>query len=135
MTAQTWDLALAEARSVEGHDPRMTASIAVLTQLRERWQDSVDMLTSMFDLVIVPSGAGWPGHDGYFVRVNHDQHSGEATVRVALYRSQGRASLTRPGGTVLVAGDICAPATAPAVVEAFLYQLARPTGTIDLGAP
>ena len=56
-------------------------------------------------------------------------------VRVALYRSQGRASLTRPGGTVLVAGDICAPATAPAVVEAFLYQLARPTGTIDLGAP
>lgn len=36
----------------------MTASIAVLTQLRERWQDSVDMLTSMFDLVIVPSEAG-----------------------------------------------------------------------------
>ena len=131
MTAQTWDLALARARSVEGHDPRMTASIAVLTQLRERWQDSVDTLTSMFDLVIVPSGAGWPGCDGYFVRVTHDRHSGEATVRVALYRSQSRASLTRQGGTVLVAGDICTPTTAPAVVEAFLYQVAQPNVTTD----
>lgn len=131
MTAQTWDLALARARSVESHHPRMTASIAVLTQLRERWHDSVDMLTSMFDLVIVPSGAGWPGSEGYFVRVTHDRHSGEATVRVALYCSRSRASLTRQGGVVLVAGDICAPATAPAVVESFLYQIAQPNGTID----
>ena len=131
MTAQTWDLALARAKSVEGHDPRMTASIAVLTQLRERWQDSVDMLTSMFDLVIVPSGAGWPGNDGYFVRMTHDRHSGEATVRVTLCRTQSRASLTRPGGTVLVAGDICVPATAPVVVEALLYQIAQPNETTD----
>src|SRR5712691_3730391 len=131
MTAQTWDLALARARAPEGQFPSMTASIAVLTQLRERWQDSVDMLTSMFDLVIVPSGAGWPSNDGYFVRVAHDRQSGEPTVRVALYRSQSRASLTRQGGTVLVAGDICAPATAPAVVEAFLYQIAQPNGTTD----
>lgn len=58
MTAQTWDLALARARKAEDLGPQIAANIAVLTQLRERWQDSVDMLTSMFDLVMVPSGAG-----------------------------------------------------------------------------
>src|ERR1700733_1316632 len=60
MAAQTWDSVLALARSVEGRSPHITANIAVLTQLRERWPDSVDMLPSMFDLVMVPSGAGWP---------------------------------------------------------------------------
>src|SRR5262249_23288831 len=54
MTAQTWDSALARARTAEHHSSHIAANIAVLTQLRERWQDSVDMLTSMFDLVMVP---------------------------------------------------------------------------------
>lgn len=63
--------------------------------------------------------------------MDHDQRVGEPAVRVALYRSRGRASLTKPGGTALVAGDICKIATAPAVVEAFLYQIARPTRTAD----
>jgi hypothetical protein len=111
----------------------MAANIAVLTQLRERWQDSVDMITSMFDLVIVPSGARWPVQgDGVFIRMDRDRRSGEPAVRVALYRSTSRASLTKPGGTALVAGDICKTATAPAVVEAFLYQIARPAGTVRL---
>lgn len=135
MTAQSWDLALTRARAIESRDPRIAANIVVLTQLRERWQDSVDMLTSMFDLVIVPSGAGWPSHDGAFVRVDHDQRSGEPVVKVALYRSQGRSSLAKPGGTVLVAGDVCVPATAPAVVEAFLYQIARPAGSPGWPSP
>jgi len=127
MTAQTWDAALDLARAAANQSPRVAANIAVLTQLRERWQDSVDLLTSMFDLVAVPSGAEWPrGNDGDFVRMTHDERSGEPAVKVALYRSRSRSSLTQPGGTMLVAGDICRPATAPAVVEAFLLQLARP---------
>lgn len=113
MTAQSWDLALTRARAIESRDPRIAANIVVLTQLRERWQDSVDMLTSMFDLVIVPSGAGWPSHDGVFVRVDHDQRSGEPVVKVALYRSQGRSRLAKPGGTVLVAGDVARPPRLP----------------------
>jgi hypothetical protein len=61
MAAQTWDSALARARAVADQVPHVAANIAVLTQLRERWQDRVDVLVSMFDLVIVPPGAGWPG--------------------------------------------------------------------------
>jgi hypothetical protein len=90
MTTQTWDSALARAEAIDPQDPCMAANIAVLTRLRERWQDSVDMLTSMFDLVIVPSGTGWPGHrDGAYVQMLHDQRSGEPVVKVAFYRSQG----------------------------------------------
>ncbi|MCW2935291.1 MAG: hypothetical protein JWM19_6253 [Actinomycetia bacterium] len=127
MAAQTWDSALARARAVVGQVPHVAANIAVLTQLRERWRDSVDVLASMFDLMIVPSGAGWPGSgDEVFVRMTHDQRSGEPVVKVVLYRSRVRASLAEPGGTVIVAGDICRLPTAPAVVEAFLWQIARP---------
>ena len=130
MAAQTWDSALACASAVADQVPHLTANIAVLTQLRERWQDSVDMLTSMFDLMIVPSGAGWPHRDDdVFVRMTHDHSAGEPVVKVALYRSRGRASLAEPGGTAIVAGDVCTPATAPAVVEAFLYQIAHPAVT------
>jgi hypothetical protein len=126
-TAQTWDAALDRARAAANQSPQVAANFAVLTQLRERWEDSVDMLTSMFDLVAVPSGAGWPrGNDVDFVQMTHDQRSGEPAVKVGLYRSRSRSSLTQPGGTMLVAGDICRPVTAPAVVEAFLLQLARP---------
>jgi hypothetical protein len=127
MAAQSWDAALVRAREVAGQVPHVAANIAVLTQLRERWQDSVDVLASMFDLMIVPSGAGWPGSgDEVFVRMTHDQRSGKPAVKVVLCRSRGRSSLAEPGGTVIVAGDICGLATAPAVVEAFLYQIARP---------
>jgi hypothetical protein len=128
MAAQTWDSALARAREFEGEVPHVAANIAVLTQLRERWQDSVDMIAAMLDLMIVSSGAGWPrGSDNeVFVRMDHGERSGEPVVKVVLYRSRARASLARPGGTVVVAGDICTLPTAPSVVEAFLYQMARP---------
>jgi hypothetical protein len=131
MTAQTWDRALAYARESEGQDPRAATNLAILTQLRERWQDSVDLVPSMLDLVITPSGVDWRSLDGFGIRVGHDRRSGEPVIKVALWRSQDRASLTEPGGTVLVAGDICKPATAPAVVEAFLYQIARPGGPTE----
>jgi hypothetical protein len=131
MTAQTWDSALARARNAEGHSAHVAANIAVLTELRERWQHSVDMLTSMFDLVMVPSGDRWPGSDPdttvrLFVKMTHDQRSGQPVVNVQLFRSRGRASMTDQGGVALIAGDICTLSTAPAVVEAFLYQIARP---------
>ncbi len=38
------------------------------------------------------------------------------------------ASTTDAGGTAIVAADVCTPAKAPAVVEAFLYQIAHPAG-------
>jgi hypothetical protein len=127
MAAETWDSALSRAREVEDQVPGVAANIAVVIQLRERWQDGVDILTSMFDLVIVPSGARWPSAgDDAVIRMDHDRRSGEPVVKVTLYRSQGRASLARPGGTVIVAGDICTLSMAPAVVEAFLYQIAAP---------
>jgi hypothetical protein len=127
MEAQTWDSALARARAVAGQVPYVSANIAVLTQLRKQWEGSIDMLASMFDLVIVPSGAGWPpGDDDVFVRMTQDQRSSERVVKVALYRSRRRFSLAKPGGTAVVAGDVCTLAKAPAVVESFLYQIARP---------
>lgn len=129
MAARTWDCALARARTIEGVSPHVAANIAVLTQLRERWQDSVDMLTSMFSLVMVPSGTEWSlVGDGMFVRMDHDYRSSVPVVRVELYRSQRRSGLARRGGTALVAGDICTLGVAPEVVEAFLYQIARPGG-------
>jgi hypothetical protein len=127
MAAQTWDSALARARAVAGQVPYVSANIAVLTQLRKQWEDSIDMLASMFDLMIVPSGAGWPhGDDDVFIRMTHDHRAGEPVVKVALYCSRRRSSLAEPGGTAVVAGDVCTLATAPAVVEAFLHQIAHP---------
>ena len=71
------------------------------------------MLMSMLDLMIVPSGAGWPrGNDDVFIRIDHEQRSGEQIVKVALHR------------TAIVAGGTYTPA--PAIVESFLYQIARP---------
>jgi hypothetical protein len=129
MAAQTWDDALRRARGLEDRCPYVSANIAVLTQLRERWQDNVDMIATWgVNLMIVLSGAGWPSGfgDEVFVRMTHDQRSGERVVKVELYRSRGRSSLAKPGATALVAGDICRLPTAPAVVEAFLYQIAHP---------
>jgi hypothetical protein len=136
MTARTWAQALTRATRDKDLVPQLTANIAVLTQLRERWRDSVDIVPSMFDLVMVPLGTAWPtSGDGVFVRMSHAQRAGEPVIEVMLFRSTDRESLTRTGGTVLVAGDVCRIENAPAVVEAFLYQIARPANSADTACP
>lgn len=64
--------------------------------------------------------------DHVFVRMDHDKRSGEAVIKVMLCRSKPRANLAVLGGTVVAADGICTLLTAPAVIEAFMYQTGRP---------
>ncbi len=86
--------------------PAATANRDLLLTLRPRWQKSVEAKTSMHDLLFIRPGDGYPWQD--YVEVEHLDSVFEVRVFCE---------------TMLIAGDRCTAANAPAVVEAALMQL------------
>jgi hypothetical protein len=148
MARDTWEYAISKFQKTDqvGQDnfPWLPAgaialNLALLTGLRDRWQHSVDIYTSMFDLEMVPTGQkNWDQGGGFdwVVEVRHGPTAvSQPSVRVTLEGSRRGIRWDKRPGQETVAADIYEPSSAMAVVESFLYKVAKPHGQEDPASP
>ena len=110
MSAESWQDALDRYAAIDADTAR--TNVAILTALRERWSEHVDVTASMFRLVFTRHDVRWPDADTWA----EAEQRADDVVALALRRRTER-------GPVTVTGDAVRTATAVAAVEALLYQL------------
>lgn len=120
--AAAWDVA--EARYSEMDAPVARFNVALLRELRPRWEAVVRPDTSMFTVLFTRPGILAYGADE-LVEVLVEA---EDRVRMALIREVPRREESGPAGPMTVTGDFTKPENAVPAVEALLFQITRHDG-------
>jgi hypothetical protein len=109
MAGPTWSRTMDDLRALQDAASAQ-ANVALLQSVEPRWESVLEVRTSMNDLLFTRTGEKYPWHE---------------MVRVAWAADVFEFRLLRKD--LLVTADRCRATNAPAVLDAFLMQLATET--------
>jgi hypothetical protein len=111
-----WDAAIERFREVTHVRAAQQAYLDLLVDAQARWQSVVRVHPWRLDVLVFEARAG----SEHEVWVEHRVRDG---MQVLVFKLGPAGSMN---AEPVVAGDICGLATAPAVLDSFLYQIAEP---------
>lgn len=118
---ESWDAAIERWRHGTHVGPAQQAYLDLLAEGQARWQSAVGVHPWRLDVLVFEARAG----SEHQVWVEYRVRDG---VPILVFKLGPACSMN---AEPVVAGDICGLATAPAVLDSFLWQIAEPVQGTD----